>query len=292
MMRSTWLEVVDRVLRPGRRDLARCLAERERHLDGRRAAAEERIRAITSCERRINEARAAVFATNDGVVTSRMTDLEREWRRLSRRDPDDGLMELWARIAPAAWIDRKRWRGNPPAAQLDVAIALAADAAEVDAAEAAIDALRLALEPHGTKLGPRVRWRALDDAGHDDGCVTVLLEAPLRAAEAACPAERRTVAFERARALEGAVGEAAVARLPARPLLARTLARAAFVEALWCAAEPSARNPVAPLRALWSTGYVLAGVDAAASVTLAIPPLASLDTSSGGRRREAVAVDQ
>jgi ribosomal protein L10 len=44
----------------------------------------ERALALAEIERRINEARAVVFANDDGVVTKLMTDLEREWRELSR----------------------------------------------------------------------------------------------------------------------------------------------------------------------------------------------------------------
>src|SRR6187549_1515597 len=109
-MRDAWLHLLDSVLRPGRPRLERCLRERERHLEAQRAVAEDRARAIARCEARIETARARVFANNDGIVTSWMTELEREWRRLARRDPERGLMDLWARVAPPAWIDRKRWR--------------------------------------------------------------------------------------------------------------------------------------------------------------------------------------
>ena len=44
----------------------------------------ERARALADIERRINEARATVFANDDGVVTKLMTDLEREWRTVAR----------------------------------------------------------------------------------------------------------------------------------------------------------------------------------------------------------------
>ena len=44
-----------------------------------------RAMALADCERRINEARAAIFAADDGVVSKRMTELEREWRELSAR---------------------------------------------------------------------------------------------------------------------------------------------------------------------------------------------------------------
>ncbi len=40
---------------------------------------------LADCERRINEARAAIFAADDGVVSKRMTELEREWRDLRAR---------------------------------------------------------------------------------------------------------------------------------------------------------------------------------------------------------------
>jgi ribosomal protein L10 len=44
----------------------------------------ERARALAEIERRINEARAIVFANADGIVPRLMTDLEREWRALSQ----------------------------------------------------------------------------------------------------------------------------------------------------------------------------------------------------------------
>jgi hypothetical protein len=44
--------------------------------------------ALADCERRINEARAAIFAKDDGVVTKTMTELEREWLTLSARVRD------------------------------------------------------------------------------------------------------------------------------------------------------------------------------------------------------------
>jgi hypothetical protein len=43
--------------------------------------------ALADCERRINEARAAIFAKDDGVVTKAMIELEREWLTLSARAP-------------------------------------------------------------------------------------------------------------------------------------------------------------------------------------------------------------
>src|SRR4051794_21316085 len=113
-MSASWLDLPAFLLRPERPDLSRCLSAREEHLESRGLAAEARRSAITACERRIESARADVFAADNGVVGARMTELEREWRRLSKVDPEAGLMELWARIAPPSWIDRKRWRDSAP----------------------------------------------------------------------------------------------------------------------------------------------------------------------------------
>ena len=85
-MRDSWLGLVDAMFCPERPHLERCLRERDHHLAARRLVDEERARAIARCEARIEEARADVFAANDGVVTARMTDLEREWRMLARGD--------------------------------------------------------------------------------------------------------------------------------------------------------------------------------------------------------------
>jgi hypothetical protein len=162
-VRDSWLKLVDSVLRPARPHLARCLLERERHLAARRLFAEERAGAITKCEARIESERAQVLAANDGVIRSRMTDLEREWRTLSRSDPEDGLMDLWARIAPVSWIDRKPWRDCAPAERLDVAIALAADVDGVEVAESAVGSLRVALAAWGTSMGSPARVRVVKD---------------------------------------------------------------------------------------------------------------------------------
>jgi hypothetical protein len=271
-MRNPWLQMLDCVLRPARPEIERCLSERERHLAARRQCAEQRARALANCEQRIQEARTWVFAADDGVVPSRMTALEREWRLLARRDPDDGLMDLWARIAPASAIDRKRWRGSEPDAQLDTAIALGADAENVEVAELAISALRRALAVYGTPVGPRIRWAWFE---RNTECVVGLLAQPLRAACAACPADHRAIILERAQRLELAVHEAALGRFPERPCLVRDLAHAAFVDFVWrAAALGESANPVTALCALWQTGYVLSEVTAS-SVTVEIPPLAA-----------------
>jgi hypothetical protein len=230
------------------------------------------VRAIAGCVARIESARAAALAANDGVVGWRMTALEREWRLLSRSDPDAGLMDLWARIAPAAWIDRKRWRDSERDAKVDAAVALAADVDGVEAAESAIALLGAALAPWGTPIGTRVRWRCFEQ---DSEHVAALLAEPLRAACDALAARGvEPVVLERAQRLEREVHEAASSRFPERPMLARDLSHAAFVDCVWRAAALPRPDPVTPLRALWGTGYVLSGVDAS-GVTIEIPPLSA-----------------
>jgi hypothetical protein len=272
-VRDSWLELVGSVLRPARAGLERCLAAREPLLAARALLSEERGRAIARCVAAIEHARTAVFEAQDGVVTARMTELEREWRRLSRPDPDAGCMDLWARIAPPSWIDRKRWRDSEPRAQarFDAATALAADVEGVEAAESAVLAWRSALASFATPIGARVRWRAFE---HDAEVITPLLAEPLRIArEALAAVGAEAVVVERAQRLQGEVYTALLARLPDRPVLARELGHAAFVDSVWRAAPVADRpDPVAPLRALWKTGYVLSAVDAS-SMTIELPPL-------------------
>lgn len=226
---------------------------------------------MANCEGQIETARAAIFAAKDGVVTSRMSDLEREWRRLSRSDPDGGLMDLWACVAPTSWIDRKRWRDSDPEAQLDGAIALAADVEGVEAAESAITSLRIALAAWGTSVGSRIRWRTL---GQDADPIAELLAEPLRTAQEALSARHEEpVVLERAGQLGRDVHEAARGRFPDRPLLARGLAHAAFTDFVLRAANLDGRpNPVTPLQALWKTGATLSALDASGAI-LEIPPL-------------------
>jgi hypothetical protein len=226
---ESWRAIVDRILRPSRPQLALCVREGEAHLEARQRITGERARAIAECEALIEQARAKVFAADDGVVTWRMWDLERRWRRLSRSDPDDGLMDLWARIAPCAWTDRKRWRdATDDASRLETAIALASDVDGVEAAESAIGALRHALATWGARVGPRVRWSLFRA---DADATTDWLAGPLSVARAAL-AERGGGAAVESRALELEQGilEAALARCPERPVLARSIAHAALVD--------------------------------------------------------------
>jgi len=270
-VRDSWLSLVDSVLRPVRPDLERCLAEREPHLTARRLHAEARAQKLRSVEARIEDARAEVFAADDGVVPRQMVDLERRWRTLSRRDLDEGLMDLWARIAPSSWIDRKRWRDSGPGGQLDAALALAADASGVEEAEAALLSLGVALAAWGTPIGGTVRWKLGDD---DFPGMTELLSEPLRAASEALSARRESsIVFERAGRLEREVQEAVTARFPSRDVLARGIAHAAFVDCVLRAASLGGRpNPVTSLCRLWRAGYALSALDSAGAV-VQIPPL-------------------
>jgi hypothetical protein len=169
-------------------------------------------------------------------------------------------------------MDRKRWRDSEPAARVDAATALASDVDGVEAAERAVESLRAALTALGAApFGARVVWRSFD---RDAALVPDLLAEPLRRALAAVSAsDALPVVLERAQRLEVDVQTAASARFPERPLLARDLARAAFVDYVWRAAAFSdLPDPVMPLRDLWKTGYGLSAVDAA-GVTLELPPL-------------------
>ena len=276
-MGSDWLELLDCVLRPARPALGRCLAECDRYLEQQRSQRELLARELADCEQRINQARAAVFEAADGVVGARMTELEREWRQLSRRRHDAGVMDLWASLAPSSWLDRKRFRDSPPALWLDAAVALAADAENVERAERAVLLLRSRLAPFGSRLGQSVRWRMVEQ---DPEPIAPLLEGALSAAMRACPAPQRTALLERAQRVEQRVLAAALERLAARPLLARDIAHAALVDCVWrSAALSDDSNPVAALRALWQTGYVLSDVDAK-GVTLELPPLPVLASRS------------
>ncbi len=268
-----WFEIVDSVLSPRRVHLERCLHERDRHVAARRVEAERNVRAIQECERGIVALRDEVFAANDGFVGARMTELERTWRRLTRVDPDAGLMDLWARVAPASWIDEKRWRDSSPATRLDAAVMLAADITGVLAAESAVRAFGAALAGWNTPLGSKIAWRLEDEASQEAPDYTgALLAEPLRVAcEEIAASHPFAVAEGRARRLEQEVHDAARTRIAARPVLARSIAHASFVDYVVHAAGLRDRlNPVAPLCALWRTGYGIAAIDAR-GVTLEIP---------------------
>jgi hypothetical protein len=177
-----WLAAIEHALQPARPELERCIRERELHRGERQVVNQRRAAAIAACMTRIESARAAVFAADTGAVPQLMTDLEREWRMLSRKDADDGLMDLWARITPVSWHDRKRWRDSSATAKVDAAVALAADVRGVEAAESAAMSLRSALAAWGVTLGARIRWKSIE---HEVDAVTELLAEPLLAAQAA-----------------------------------------------------------------------------------------------------------
>lgn len=258
-MQDPWLNLLAVPLRPQRPLLAACLRAREAHLASRREAAEARASAIARCTARIDAARAEVFAANTGIVTARMTELEREWRTLSRPDLEGGLMDLWARIAPAAWIDQKRWRDSAPVARLEAAVALASDPEGVEVAEQSARALATALRAAGGDVSPRVRWQAFAS----DVTLAPLLDRALsRALHAFSTDTVRERVIARARVLEERVITAGNVAQPERPVLVQSLALAAFLDFVWRGtACPAEENPTTHLRAIWKTGYFVAAAD-------------------------------
>jgi hypothetical protein len=237
-MADVWLDLPATLLRPSRPALRRCLAERAIYLAERKRISDERTRSISDCEHRIEQLRAAVFAASDGVVGAKMTDLEREWRTLAKIDPDAGLMDLWARIAPTEWHDRKVWRDGPAIDRVDLATALASDIEGVEAAEESVRALAAIHSGEGFTIGARISWRFFD---HDRAVfVTTLREAPTRKD----------------------VLDAVLARFPERPLLARDVAHLATLTSR--AADAA--------RAIWRAGYAIQSFDVH-GVTLEMPPL-------------------
>ena len=265
-----WFGVLDSLLRPARPELERCLRERDRQLGVVRTTTDTRARALADCVDRIDQARAVVLRADDGVVTAKMTELEREWLRLSREDPEAGLMDFWVSAAPAAWIDRKRFRDVAPEVRFDAATVLAADAANVERAERAVESLREELGRHGARLGARVRWRFFEQD------VPVVPELSARAFEAAieaCSIRVRDAVVGRARSLEVALSTATLERFPLRPGLAADLGRAACLDFVFRAGPLArGRNPALLLQELYATGYVLGAWDAS-GVTLELPPL-------------------
>lgn len=268
-VRDSWSSLVGLVglmeqrrslLRPSRPRLDACLRAREAHVESRRVLGQRRARIIAECEARIVAAREEIFAAHDGVVTSRMTDLEREWRLLSRQDPDNGLMDLWASVVPTTWLDRKRWRDSDRAAQLDMAIALASDTDGVDEAERAIDVLRASLATTGTLVGRRTKWRP-DGVDYPD-TVALLSNSVAVAREALAKREGERVVVARGQERAEEISRAVLAHHPERRVLAHAVGYAAFVDHLWDAARlPGKGNPAMALHALWKTGYVLQSVD-------------------------------
>jgi hypothetical protein len=269
-MQDSWLALLDHVLCPARPDLERCLDERARHVALRCARQAERSRAVALCVERIDAARRAVFAADDGVVGARMTELEREWRRLSHADPEAGLMDLWVRLVSPASTDRKRWRDSAATDRLEALVALAADEANVIAAEAAVARFGELSARYGVTVGRRVRW--CFGAGQGRALLDSLAPA-LRFATQKCAERERAAILERAEREQRRIGEAAGERFSDHPILAEELGLAAHVDFVWRAARlDDSQNPVAPLRSLWKTGYAVFALDGA-SLTLEIPPL-------------------
>lgn len=267
----SWSNLLGEVLRPARPKLSACLAAREAHVEARRHAAEKRAQAIAQCVSRIEEARAAVFLSGTGVVNRQMTELEREWRALSRPDVDGNLMDLWATIAPRSWLDRKRFRDAKAAERLDAAVALASDDEGVEAAERAALDLRGALAASGTVLPARLRWVPFER--DFEGMRDLLENSRQRADRALNNHESIATIRKRARTLATEVEEGVFRRFENRKGLAEGIGHAAFVDFLWRAAGLSEReNPVRPLMDLWRCGYTLSAIDAS-TVSLELPLL-------------------
>lgn len=244
-MRNTWLEVLDRVLKPARPDLARCQEIRERDRSLRKASVDALGARMASCEARINAMRHDVFTSNDGVVGKRMTELEREWRLLHERSSDLGMMDLWAQVAPASWIDRKRWRDSAAPLRLDAMIALASDVENVEKVEAAV---------HVLMPKARVRWRMLEK----DNETAVELLGPTNGERSG---------------FEVRVHTAAIERFPERPGLARDITHAALVERMSQLASGKTPRGVCALKEIWMSGYVISEASER-NVVVEIPPLA------------------
>jgi hypothetical protein len=275
-MASVWANLVDRVLRPEQPRFASCDEAGRAHSALVRARTDERAHALADCERRIETARANVFASGDGVVGAQMTTLEREWRVLHRRAAtDDGaLRDLWSQIAPPAWIDHPRYRDSEPALQLRAAVALASDPEGVERAEAAVASLAAALAPWDARAahwGRRPRWRAAAMPAIEDSVVDIHASVLAMLGQSLAQNDAAPIVFARAFALRRLVLRAARRRkiVTRGRSLARELAHVAFLDLAWGAAEalgaraydgtPVAAypNPVAPLMELWSTGYLL-----------------------------------
>ena len=212
-----------------------------------------------------------MFAAMDGVVGESMTDLEREWRRLAAAAPDPRTMDLWARIAPPHWIDRKRWRDEPRDDAVDAATALASDIDGVEGAEAATDSLRRALSHWSLEIPARIRWRSrYEDFAH----TSRLLEPARRHAETKLSqTDYGAIAHDRASEQRARVTDFAHRTIPDQPVLVEALGEAAMVDELYRAAElDAAENPTVPLQTLWRHGYVLSSLDDD-FVTLGFPRL-------------------
>lgn len=241
-------------------------------------AAEARVRRRRDCERRIEEARAEVFALGDGVVGARMTALEREWRAFAKSDrADEGpLRDLWAAIAPPAWVDEPRYRESAAEVRAAAAVVLASDPEGVARAESAARVIAAALRAEGMAVGPRVSWRVermprivTPNRALFAGARARVI-ATLRATDAWAVVSRRAIEQRRhvARRLRD------VSRRTSGQPLATEVGYAAFVDALFAGAAAlglsAAASPVEPFRTIWRSGYLVAEIGRS-GVVLAAP---------------------
>lgn len=267
-----WDRILDGVLRPARPERARCL----RALDEYQAARDDhmttRSRALAEIEARIGDARERALAADDGVVTSEMTRLERAWREASRATPSTRDLErLWARVAPARWLDAPRRVAGPA----EAVVALCSDPDGVETAEGAVASLRGALRGFQVEIGPRIEWWVATEL-----TFAVRAEALLAGPAAALARVATHAATQHAHRRRREVRERL--RVPAvstrNSSIARELGFLAFASALWADAAPrlpgdlaATTDPFGPALAIWGLGYVLTGADASGVVLTALP---------------------
>ncbi len=264
-MNALWTDLIGAILKPARPRLAVCRTRADAHLREQRRIDERRAQALAECRARIEDARATVFATGDGVVRADMTALEREWRTLSRgeRSFDERTLATWSAIAPRHWAERLRFTSSGDlATDTEAAVVLASDPNGVEQAEAA--ARRLVPEASVTwhvSAAPTIA-RASE---HLDDVLRALTDAIAPSYGGAALLAR---AEERARAVSAAASASPV--IAAVEGLAADVGFVARLDFLWRARTVDSRGeaavecPSAAWIDLWRTGYVVSAIDARA----------------------------
>lgn len=280
-MESSFHDLARTLLRPTPTRLEHCWAIAAAQQARRRKGTEERTRRLAECERRIEAARARVFAAADGVVREEMTSLEREWRTLAqglRLDPSDVAM-LWRAVAPRGSSAALPLRdGTDGERGWDAVIALASDPDGVAKAESSARLLTEALSGWGVTAARRVEW-VVSLALPTRSIAEALFDAPTRASQAALVATYGgdAIVLRAARHREELFARLTVASRGAGQELVSDVAQASFTQHLWnaCVVErrvvpdghPNAGrsfhdlpHPTTALVELWRTGYVLLSV--------------------------------
>lgn len=276
-MPPSWHELIGAVFRPERPRLSQCRARAQAYAARESRSSERRNVELADCRRRIEAARATVFAADDGIVGARMTELEREWITLARADRGarTRILEVWNEIAPPHWRGRLRWDITDDLARdLEAAVTLASDPSGVERAEDCALRFAAALSAWQPPLGSRLTW-SVAPVPLVETRAEVLLAAPLVAIQSVVAASYGGPAIL-ARAFDVerdvlALTSAAPALRDSEPLAA-DIAFAARVHFLWQVCLVDGRevggrsvtrldNPVDALRDLWSTGYALGSAD-------------------------------